>query len=165
MGRFLWYFAPLQAFRLSDDDTRFEVGDLLEGIYRKLDKLAPIQYRFTPEARLTYQNWHWKLEQRKLKEPRQGMRSAIAKMEGYTARIAGILHILWATAAGEVPEPHIPIERVKAAKALAEFYLGQVRLIHSDAEAAQGELTPNLEKLLKKARELKQLTIREAQSS
>jgi hypothetical protein len=138
-GRFLWYYAPLRAFRLPDNDTRFEVGDLLEGIYRRLDKLAPIQYRFNPEAQRLYQDYHWQLEERKLAEPRQGMRAAIAKMQGYTARIASILHILWETAAGEDPAPCIPLERVKAAKALAEFYLGQVQLIHSDANAAKGE--------------------------
>ena len=164
-GRFLWYFAPLRAFRLPDDDTRFEVGELLEGIYRKLDKLAPIQYRFTPEAKRVYQDYHWQLEERKLAEPRQGMRAAIAKMQGYTARIAGILHILWETASGKTPEVHIPIERVNGARHLAEFYLGQVVLIHSDAEAANGELTPILNSILKKARQLGQLSTRNAQSS
>lgn len=120
-GRFLWYFSPTRAYRLPEDDARFEVGELLEGVYRRLDKLAPIQYRFTKDAQRLYQNWHWELEQRKLVEPKQGIRSAIAKMEGYTARLAGNLHILWAVAEGKVPEQYIPIERVKAAKELAEF--------------------------------------------
>jgi hypothetical protein len=164
-GRFLWYFAPLRANRLPDDDSSFEVGELLEGIYRKLDKLAPIRYRFSPDAQSVYQDWYWELEQRKLAEPRQGIRAAIAKMQGYTARIASILHILWETAAGEAPEPYIPIERVKAARQLAEFYLGQVRLIHSDAEAAHGELTPILDSILKKARQLGQLSTRTAKAS
>lgn len=164
-GRFLWYFAPLRPFRLPDSDTQFGVGGLLEGIYRKLDKLAPIQYRFTPDAQRVYQDWHWELEERKYKEPRQGMRAAIAKMQGYTARIAGILHILWATAAGEVPLQYIPIERAKAAKELVEFYLGQVQLIHSDAEAARGEITPILDSILKKARQLGQLPTRIAKNS
>lgn len=164
-GRFLWYYAPLRAFRLPEDDSRFEVGDLLEGIYRKLDKLAPIKYRFTPEAQRVYQDYHYQLEQRKVAEPRQGMRAAIAKMQGYTARIACMLHILWEVAAGETPEPHIPIERVTAARQLAEFYLGQVVLIHSYAESAQGELTPVLNSVLKKARQLGSINTRVAKSS
>ena len=164
-GRFLWYLAILRAFKLPEDDCRFEIGDLLEGIYRKLNDLAPVQYRFTPDSQQVYQAWHWELEQRKLAEPRQGMRSAIAKMQGYTARIAGILHILWATAAGEIPETHIPLERVRAARQLAEFYLGQVQLIHSDSEAAMGELTPILAKILEKAQELGSITARIAKRS
>jgi hypothetical protein len=164
-GRFLWYYAPLKPFRLPDDDTQFEIENLLEGIYRKLDKLAPIQYRFTPDAQRAYQDWHWTLEQRKCAEPRQGMRAAIAKMQGYTARLAGILHILWAIADGQEPELHIPIERVKAARNLAEFYLGQVQLIHSDARSSQGELTSILESILKKAKQLGQLSTRKASSS
>ncbi len=164
-ARFLWYNAPLRAIELPELDSRFEVGKLLEDIYRKLDKLTPVQYRFTPDAQRVYQDWHRQLEQRKLKEPRQGMRAAIAKMQGYTARIASILHILWDTAAGQIPEPLIPVERLKAAKALAEFYLGQVRLIYSDGEASYGELTPILAKILEKARQQNQLTTRTAKSS
>lgn len=79
-GRFLWYVAPLRPFHLPDEDTHFEVGDLLESIYRKLDRLAPIQYRFTPEAQRLYKDYHSQLEQRKIAEPRQGTRAAIAKM-------------------------------------------------------------------------------------
>ena len=164
-GRFLWYYAPLRLYKLPEDDSRFEMGNLLEGIFRKLDNLAPVQYRFNPESQQVYDAWHWELEQRKIKEPRQGMRSAIAKMQGYTARIAGILHILWATAAGIVPEKHIPLERVRAARQLAEFYLGQVQLIHSDGEAAMGELTPILAKILEKAQGLGSITARTAKRS
>jgi CRISPR-associated protein Cmr3 len=161
-GRFLWYVAPLRPFRLPDEDTRFEVGDLLESIYRKLDRLAPTKYRFTSDAQRFYQNYHSQLEQRKLAEPRQGIRSAIAKMQGYTARIAGILHILWETAAERIPEQRIPIERMKAANQLAEFYLGQVQLIYSDGEAAQGELNPILTQILIKAKQLGEITARTA---
>lgn len=95
-------------------------------------------------------------------EPRQGMRSAIAKMQGYTARIAGILHILWETVAGKTPEQYIPIERVKAAKKLAEFYLGQVQLIYADGQAVQGELNPILIQILVKAKQLGEITARTA---
>lgn len=164
-GRFLWYHAPLRAFRLPDDDTKFEVGELLEGIYRKLNNLAPVQYRFAPDAQRCYQDWHWTLDQRKLAEPRQGMRAAIAKMQGYTARLAGILHILWSVVSGETPSSYIPLERVKAARSLSEFYLGQVLLIHSDTEAAQGELTPLLSKILEKAQQLGELPTRKAKAS
>ncbi len=164
-GRFLWYFAPLRPFQLPEDDSRFEIGDLLEDIYRKLNNLVPVQYKFTSDGQQAYQSWHWELEQRKLKEPKQGMRAAIAKMQGYTARIAGILHILWATASGEVPEPCIPLPRVKAAQQLAEFYLGQVQLIHCDGEAAIGEFTPILAKILEKAQGLGSITARIVQQS
>ncbi len=165
-GRFLWYHAPLKAFRLPDDDTKkFEIEELLDAIYLKLNNLPPIQYRFAPEADCYYQDWHWTLEQRKLAEPRQGMRAAIAKMQGYTARLAGILHVLWSVVAGEIPSSYIPLKQVKAARSLSEFYLGQVLLIHSDAEAAQGELTPLLNKILEKLQQLGELPTRKAKAS
>lgn len=164
-ARFLWYYQPLKALRLPNDDGKFVVGELLEGIYRKLNNLAPIRYRFASDAQSYYDNWHWELEQRKLAETRQGMRAASAKMQGYTARLAGILHILWSVVSGETPSSYIPLERVKAARSLSEFYLGQVQLIHSDAEAAQGELTPLLGKILGKAQQVGKLSTRIAKSS
>jgi hypothetical protein len=164
-ARFLWFLAPVKAFRLPQGDTKFELGDLLEGIYRKLDRLSPTQYRFSPEGQQIYEDYHWLLERRKLAEPRQGMRSAIAKMQGYCARFAGLLHILWEVAAGQEPGQTIPSERVEAATALAEFYLGQVRLIHSDGEANSGELNLLLKKLLEKARQLNGITARVAKQS
>ncbi len=164
-ARFLWFLAPVKAFRLPQGDTKFELGDLLEGIYRKLDRLPPTQYRFSPEGQQIYDDYHWLLERRKLAEPRQGMRSAIAKLQGYCARFAGLLHILWEVAAGQEPGETIPSDRVEAATALAEFYLGQVRLIHSDGEADSNELNPLLKKLLEKAKQLNGITARIAKQS
>lgn len=162
-ARFLWYVAPLKAFKLPEHDTRFDVGDLLEGIYRRLDCLPPVRYRFDREAQKCYEQYHWELEQKKQKEPRQGVRSAIAKMQGYVARIAGILHLLWEIAAGREPEKQIPLARMEAAKKLGNFYLEQVQSIYSDEEAARGELSPILSYLWEKARQLGEINARTAQ--
>jgi len=127
-ARFFWYYAPLRAHRLPKGDTRFEVGDLLEAIYQRLDRLPAIQFRFSPEAQDIFEDWHWELEERKVDEPRQGMRAAISKMQGYSARLAGILHILWCLAADVEVSEIIPLERMEAASKLAEFYLGRMAL-------------------------------------
>lgn len=72
------------------------------------------------------------------------------------------MHILWEAAAEQIPEPNIPTERVKAAKGLADFYLGQVQLIYSDGEASQGELNPILIQILVKAKQLGEISARTA---
>jgi hypothetical protein len=96
------------------------------------------------------------------------MRAAIAKMEGYTARLALVLHLIWELEAGKgEPSSYIPRERVEAAIYLSEFFLSQVALIHSEGAAALGEggLTPRLSAILNKLRQFGELTARKLQAA
>ncbi len=165
-ARFLWLLIPLTALQLPETDTSFQLA-MLEGLYRRLDQLGPQRYRLAFDAQRLYDQFHWKLEQRRVAEPRRGMRAAIAKMEGYTARLALILHLIWEVEAGkEVPSIYIPRERVQAACKLAEFFLGQVELIHAEGAAAIGnDLTPRLAAILEKARQFGELTARKVQAA
>lgn len=165
-ARFLWLLIPLTALKLPESDTSFQLA-MLENLYRCIDQLAPQTYRLAFDAQRLYDNFHWQLEQRRVAEPRRGMRAAIAKMEGYTARLALLLHLIWEVEAGEdTPTPYIPKERVEAACKLAEFFLGQVELIHTEGAAANGnDLTPRLSAVLEKAHLFGELTARKVQSA
>lgn len=165
-ARFLWLLIPLQALKLPSDDTTFQLA-MLEDLYRHLADLSAAQYRFGTDAQRLYDNFHWRLEQRRVNEPRRGMRAALAKMEGYTARIALVLHIIWEVVAGnDTPSALIPRERVLAAMKLTEFFLGQVELIHVEGAAASGnELTPRLTAILEQAKQFGELTARKVQSA
>jgi hypothetical protein len=151
-ARFLWYQATVKAHRLPTDDSHFAVGELLEGLYQRLDRLPAQHYHFSPDAQQLYDEWHWQMELRRVAEPRQGMAAAIAKMQGYCARLAGLLHILWSSMDGEeLPNACIPVEQIRSAIKLTEFYLGQVQLIHAAGAAEQGGLTELLQQILEKA--------------
>lgn len=165
-ARFLWLLIPLSALKLPSSDTTFQLS-MLESLYRRLDQIKAAKYRFALDAQRYYDNFHFSLEQRRVAEPRRGMRAAIAKMEGYTARIALILHIIWEVESGkDTPSPYIPRERVESACILAEFFLGQVELIHAEGAAASGrELPPRLAAILEKARQFGELTARKIQSA
>jgi hypothetical protein len=165
-ARFLWYQATVKPHRLPQGDTRYSVGGLLEDLYQRLDQLAPQHYRFTPDAQLLYDEWHWQMELRRVAEPRQGMAAAIAKMQGYCARLAGILHILWALPEGaELVDEWIPTEQIRSAIKLAEFYLGQVTLIHAAGAAENGGLTEVLQQILEKTTQWGSATPRMLQSA
>jgi hypothetical protein len=100
--------------------------------------------------------------------PQSGMRAAISKMEGYTARLALVLHLIWELEAGNAtPSLSIPSARVTSAIALAEFFLSQVTLIHSEGCAAKGMggLTPRLNAILNKLEQFGELTARKLQSA
>lgn len=154
-ARFLWYQASVKAHRLPEGDTSYSVGDLLTSLYQRLDQLPAQQYRFSREAQALYEHWHYQMELQRVAEPRQGMSAAIAKMQGYCARLAGILHVLWSLSA-QPEEPVssiISIQQVQAAIELSEFYLGQVQLIHAAGTAEHGGLTEILQQILVKAKQ------------
>ena len=165
-ARFLWLLIPLSALKLPSSDTTFTLA-MLESLYRRLNQIKAQKYRFAFDAQRLYDNFHFSLEQQRVAEPRRGMRAAIAKMEGYTARIALILHIIWEVESGsDTPSLYIPRERVESACKLAEFFLGQVELIHAEGAAASGrELPPRLAAILEKARQFGELTARKIQSA
>ena len=166
-GRFLWALIPLKALKLPRTDTKFQLA-FLKSLYGDIRQLAPQQYRFDPQAQQLYDNFHWQLEQRRVVHPQPGMRAAISKMEGYTARLALVLHLIWELEAGHTtPSLLIPSARVEAAISLAEFFLSQVTLIHSEGCAAKGMggLTPRLNAILNKLEQFGELTARKLQSA
>ncbi|HAJ60996.1 MAG TPA: hypothetical protein DCP31_18470, partial [Cyanobacteria bacterium UBA8543] len=166
-SRFLWALIPLKAMRLPEGDTTFQLA-FLKDLYQSARQLKPAEYKFASDAQALYDDYHWKLEQRRVSHPQQGMRAAISKMEGYTARLALILHLIWELEAAHTePSPNIPHERVQAAIALSEFYLSQVTLIHSEGAAAQGlgGLGKRLSAILGKLKQFGELTAGKIQST
>ena len=165
-ARFLWCLMPLKPLRLPKEDTSFYLA-FLKDLYQKARDLAPQSYRFTSEAQEIYDEYHWQLEMRRTNHPQRGMRAAISKMEGYTARLAMGLYLIWVLETGNEPIPYVPKRFVEAAIMLSEFYLSQVNLIHSDGAASLGEggLTPRLNVILDKLQHFGELTARKVQST
>lgn len=65
-----------------------------------------------------------------------------------TGVLALLLHALNAAIRGEQPDAEIPLETIKSAIALAKYYIGQVKLLHAEGDAEEGELSPQLLKIL-----------------
>ncbi len=166
-ARFLWCLIPLMPLRLPSQDCKFYL-DFLKSLYEKARNLVPQQYRFTSEAQQLYDDYYWDLEVRRTSHPQRGMRAAISKMAGYTARFAMILYLIWQLEAGITkPDIHIPKEYVERAIIISEFFLSQVNLIHAEGAASLGEggLTPRLKVILDKLEQFGELSARKVQSS
>lgn len=166
-ARFLWCLIPLKALRLPEKDSSFYL-EFLKDLYENARSLTPKNYRFTNGAQRLYDNYHWNLEKRRVSHSQRGMRAAISKMEGYTARLALVLHLVWELEAQKTQiSEYIPEERVQAAIGLTEFYLSQVNLIHTEGAASLGEggLTPRLSAILTKLQQFQELTARKVQST
>ncbi|MBD1882419.1 DUF3987 domain-containing protein [Microcoleus vaginatus] len=162
-ARFLWYHMPMRKFKIPRNNVRYSLGDLLEGIYKKIDALPALKLRFDEQGQNYFDDWFDTKDEQKRAEIRPGLQAAIAKMPGQAVRLIGLLHILWEVASGsaEVPE-EIPLVIVESGCQLADFYLGQVTILQGDGDVEDGEIAPTLRKLLDKLAELKTLTASQA---
>ncbi len=153
-ARFLFVNQPLVAATLSDDDGQFvEIRDRLTGVYRQIDQLPEMEYRLSRPAFKRYQQIYNQLEKLRVTHPRAGMRAVYSKMEGYIGRLALNLHVLWEIASGKAcPAEEIPPFILEMAIALAKFYVGQVRLIHSFSD--EEGLAPGVVKLIELSKRL-----------
>jgi len=162
-ARFLWYHMPMRPYKIPRDDTSYNLGDLLEAIYRKLNSLPALEFSFDKDGQNFFDDWHDRKDEQKRKETRLGLQAAIAKMPGQAVRIIGLLHVLNGVSSEQASvQTKIPLATVQAGCNLAEFYLGQVTLLQRDGDALNGEITPVLKKLLDKVGEVGSLTARQA---
>ncbi|NEP56852.1 MAG: DUF3987 domain-containing protein [Symploca sp. SIO2G7] len=153
-ARFLFVNQPLEAATLSDDDGQsVQVSDRLAWFYRKIDQLPEMEYRLSHQAFKRYQPVYNQLEQLRVTHPQPGMRAVYSKMEGYIGRLALNLHVLWELANGkEVPDEEIPLFIMELAIGLAQFYMGQVKLIHADSD--DEGLAPHITKMIELSKRL-----------
>jgi len=150
-ARFLYVQQPLAAAELQDDDgSGVNVVDLLAGIYRRLFDTPSKQYTLSRDAFKIYQFYYNQLEQLRVTHPNPGMRASYSKAEGYTGRLALNLHVLHELGTGKTtPSSEIPVERMKQAIALMNFFIGQTKVLYS---AFDEGITPHLTKLIEQSR-------------
>jgi hypothetical protein len=140
-ARFLWTVMQVQPAPYPDDAIPFDVSGLLKGIYRRISLLEPQTYKLSPNAQKLYRNWYNELDQLKMSESRQGLRAVYSKMKGDTGVLALLLHCFnGCVNEGSIPELEISEQTMVAAIKLAKYHIGQVKLIHSEGDAANGEM-------------------------
>ncbi|MEG3875807.1 DUF3987 domain-containing protein [Microcoleus sp. herbarium7] len=163
-ARFLWYHQPMRPYKIPRNNSRYDLGELLESIYRKILELPALKLRFDRQGQTYFDDWHDEKDEHKRRETKPGLQAAIAKMPGQAVRLIGLLHILWEIAEGNTEvRATVPLEIVKAGCDLAEFYLGQVTKLQSDGEVP--EPTPIFTALLEKAKEVGSLTASQAKKA
>jgi CRISPR-associated protein Cmr3 len=163
-ARFLWYHQPMRPYKIPRNNCRYDLGELLQSIYRKILDLPVLKLRFDRQGQTYFDDWHDEKDEHKRRETKPGLQAAIAKMPGQAVRLIGLLHVLWEIAEGnnEV-RATVPLEIVKAGCDLAEFYLGQVTKLQSDGEVP--EPTPIFTALLEKTKEVGSLTASQAKKA
>jgi hypothetical protein len=147
-ARFLWCFLPIQSAPYPEQALHLDISNLLYSVYKQLAEQPPTRYALSPEARRLYIQWYNELDQRRQMEVRQSLRAVYAKFKSDTGALALLLHCLNAVIVEQIPDPQIAAETMQRAIQLSKFFLGQVKLIHSEGDALEGDLTPSYCKIL-----------------
>lgn len=147
-ARFLWCFLPLRPAPYPENAVHLDIANFLYGIYRRLTQFPTLTYRLSPGAKNRYIRWYNELDRLRLQEVKQSLRAVYAKFKSDTGVLALLLHCLNAAIAKQTLAEQISEATMQSAIQLSKFYLGQVKLIHSEGDALDGDLTPSYCKIL-----------------
>lgn len=164
-ARFLWVNQPLVAATLRDDaGGNVEITDLLAGLYRRVCELPATKYTLSREAFKLYQKVYDQIEQLRVNCPDPGLRAVYSKMTGQLGRLVANCHVIHELAAGqEVPSEEIPLERMQQGIRLIKFFIEQVKIIRSESNAAQGEVSEILTKIILLSQRLGRIKAKQVQ--
>ncbi len=161
-GRFLFSApTPEPAFW---SELECDISDFLEAIYMRLDSLPEVTYHLATDARAKFAGYHDELVGEHSRSD-AAMQNALSKMQGYTGRIALLLHLLdWAcNEAGEI-SPQIPASTMDRAIALSKYYVSQIKLLRGTTladDALDSAIPAKLMKIIEEGKRLGSLTPRE----
>lgn len=99
-----------------------------------------------------FADWYDQLDQRRVTETHQGLQAVYSKMQGYTGRLALMLHCLNAAVDGCLPAETVSAQTMKAAIKLARWFIGQVKLLYAEGDAVDGALGSVYTKLIQLSR-------------
>ena len=113
------------------DDEDTGVDKALYSLYEAIEKVKKTDFLLSPDAKEIFQAKQQQLVDAMSDEDDAGLRSAYPKFEDYLGRLAGWLHIVNASLAGEEPEPSIPGSTMRKASELISYFIGQLRLVYA----------------------------------
>ncbi|GAB4216300.1 MAG: hypothetical protein OHK0012_18280 [Synechococcales cyanobacterium] len=160
-ARWLFCAVPLPPALINLEDSQPDpLFPLLKFLYTQLDELPEQDYLLSDGAKQRFQNWQHSLVHRTHAETHPALKAAYPKLESYGARLALLLHCVWAAVEGKKPQQFISGETMQRAIELTNWFAGQIRLVlahNSPLKQVEGELL----KILNVLRRRGSLTARE----
>ncbi len=130
-ARFLFVNQPDAASEMKADGGNYDLTELLADLYRKVDALPARTYRLSPKAFKLFCKSYSRLEQLRVSERLEGMKSVWGKSEGRIGKLAINLHVISSLMNGQTPSEEIPVEIVRAALKLTKYYAQQVQSLYT----------------------------------
>lgn len=133
-SRFLWCNYTLKKGQFINT---FDMTPALIDLYQTLETFKSQTYQLAPEASQEYERFYDVLDNKtRDRSIAPGLQNVYAKMQGYTVRIALILHCIEAAIVGKKQPPtQISATTLRKAIGLVRYYIGQVKLIHTTGDA------------------------------
>ncbi|MCC3573739.1 MAG: DUF3987 domain-containing protein [Microcoleus sp. PH2017_40_RAT_O_B] len=163
-ARFDFVFQPLAASKLSEEDSgSFDITPMLADVYTKIDKLPAMKFELSPEAKRLFTAFYNATEERRVDEPKQGIRAMVGKMPEKVGKMAAIIHAINCVFNGVEVSTLIPKGAVEAAIKFVKFSADQIASLYAEFSDPKA-LAPSLAKLaLLAERKGGTLSVREAQ--
>jgi hypothetical protein len=149
-ARFLFVNQPDAASEMKADGGKYDLNELLVDLYRKVDALPATDYRLSPQAFRLFCKSYSRLEQLRVSERLDGMKSVWGKSEGRIGKLAINLHVINSLMNGQTPSEEIPVEVVRAALKLTKFYAQQVQSLYTQFSDPDS-LAPHLANVIQMA--------------
>jgi hypothetical protein len=147
-ARFDFVFQPLVASKLSEDDSgSFDITPMLAALYTKIDTLPALKMELSPDAKRLFTAFYNAMEDRRVAEPKQGIRAMVGKMPEKVGKMAAIIHTLTCTFNGIEVSPLIPKAAVEAAIKFVKFSSDQIASLYAEFSDRQA-LAPSLAKII-----------------
>jgi hypothetical protein len=143
-ARWLFCAVPLPPALINLEDSQPDpLSPLLKFLYTQLDVLPEQDYLLSDAAKHRFQSWQHSLLHHTQAESHPALKAAFPKLESYGARLALLLHSVWAVVKGKKPDPVISGETMQRAIELTNWFAGQMRLVlahNSPLKKVEGEL-------------------------
>ncbi|NJK63631.1 MAG: DUF3987 domain-containing protein [Synechococcaceae cyanobacterium SM2_3_1] len=143
-ARWLFCAVPLPPALINLEDSQPDpLSPLLKSLYTHLDELPDQDFFLSDGAKQRFQTWQHSLVHRTQAEIHPALKAAYPKLESYGARLALLLHCVWAVVETKKPDPVISGETMQRAIELTNWFAGQMRLVlahNSPLKQTEGEL-------------------------
>lgn len=167
-ARFDFVYQPLTASVMPDEDSdspKFDLTPMLTDLYEKMDALPATFFELDKAGKKYLATANRAIENKRVREPRQGMRGALGKMPEKIGKLAITIHAINCVFNGRPLSPTIPKSAVAAAAKFVKFTADQVAAIYTEF-SDRTALAPSLTKILLMAeRKGGIISVRDAQRS
>lgn len=153
-ARFDWVVQPLSAAVLTEDIGKLNLTEMLAGIYKPIADLPVFELNPSEEAKRLFRDAHNRIEQKRVKDPHQGMRAYWGKLPTKIGKYAIALHLIKQIFEGKDPLALVDADTMHAAIKVAHFYMQQTRSLYGQFGGEGDGLAPDLAKILAKCRSL-----------
>ncbi len=131
-ARFIWVRLSMTTPPGISDRPRFDLSQLLKGIYHSLNQVEAKTYGLSNEAKKLWNEWNAEIGQLIKQEPSGILRSTYPKLKEAAARIALIAHITNAKVSSIPIEDTISGDTLNSAIEFTRWLMGQTRMLYCE---------------------------------